>query len=158
MLGSQKTANQFNETMRSQFQKLKDKNTDFHKIYKQIEKQMQEQAETSILTLNEVNNFYTVIKEVSLREQNMTQEEFAELSKKIDGTLKEVMIHMMLHREQKLLQESYRQKELNLEKLKEENPQLYKEEQTEKMLKNILRCRGLMEAQYDIVKILVRLR
>ena len=68
------------------------------------------------------------------------------------------MLQMMLHREQKLIQASYRQKELNLEKLKESNPAQYKVEQTEKMLKNILRCRGLMEAQHDVVKILIRLR
>ena len=62
--------------MRSQFQKLKESKEGMQKIYKQIEQQMLSRGGPGVLSFNELNNYYTVIKEESLREQNMTEEEY----------------------------------------------------------------------------------
>lgn len=79
---------------------------------------MQNRADEQILTFKEVDYYYSVFKQRSLREQNWTVKQKEELMDKIEATLKDTMLSLMLHREHDLITMSYKQRKENLEKEK----------------------------------------
>jgi hypothetical protein len=84
---------------------MKDKNTDLGSIFKKFDTPSMRDT----LSLKEVNHFYTLIKEQSLRDK-MTSTDFQDLNIKITNTLKYLMQSLLLDDEWRILQSSYKLK------------------------------------------------
>lgn len=119
-----------------------------------------------IMTHQEVDHTYNLIKNESLREQTLKENDYFKLVDRIQNTLQYLMRSLLLGREYEMLIASYQQKTFKIKKKmnngkspgKLKMSMEEKKEQTEYMLKYLLRCRNMHEAKHQIVKILLKIK
>jgi len=115
-----------------------------HEIFRQMEENV-----PNILNSKQINHYYTIIKDESLRNDNLKT--INDLSEKVLSTLKYLMGSLLLQSEFNMIAESYKKK-VNQEGPGPTSPS---SNQIEFVIKGLLRCRKWFEAKHDVIKIMI---